>query len=636
MKAMFRGTIQDKPTPSLFAEIVDLGLTGLLRVHSQSAARTIYFEDGAPVFAASDIPNQKLEHLLSERGMVSADLIDQARHTTSTPEEFSWWLVESGAIDRPTIEQAIRDLATEIVITTLECRKGEFVFYQDSELGLDVKLDWTPAECILAGARRAAADQSTAELIAPLDACIVPTRGIEYSIGASAKLSSTEAFVLSSVVEPIRVTDIAAAAGLPESETRAAVCVLLALGLLELAPEPAKTELPGVKEPEPQPGPSKTGQFARSRKPSQAASEEATSNVSPREVEVSSKAPVISQPQAPRGDTLTEVAEETSIEWITELVARKTATLRYADHYEVLGVQRIAPVGKITKAYEKTKEQFESMLATCADHEQLSSEIRTLLARVEEAYQTLRDTKKRSAYDRPSLGDSSRGPIRKSNSTKPAGERLTSGEEPGPGVGQRSSAIAPAETETKPEIPVDPLALAAEHYKKGRRRFDRSDFHTAVHLFREAAKLDPSKSRYHYYLGVSLATLAETRHTRHSHTHDVGSHVTCLLGGGLARNPGLRREAEQSMLKAAELDRQNPEIPLRLARLYRDAGMEKKAEHYFLQTLMLDSNNQAALRELGMSQPRPVDDSMSEVHVIEDEPPPPRRRSTSPLNAPRA
>jgi Flp pilus assembly protein TadD len=145
--------------------------------------------------------------------------------------------------------------------------------------------------------------------------------------------------------------------------------------------------------------------------------------------------------------------------------------------------------------------------------------------------------------------------------------------------------------------------MAQEYYDRGRACFDRKDFHSAVHLFREAAKLDDSHARYHYYLGVTLAIMSQARKEHHSHTHGKGCHVTCLLGVGLVRNQRVRREAEQHMLKAAELDRMNPEIRLRLALLYRDAGMEKKAEHYFLDTLLLDASNPVALRELGIEEP---------------------------------
>ena len=144
--------------------------------------------------------------------------------------------------------------------------------------------------------------------------------------------------------------------------------------------------------------------------------------------------------------------------------------------------------------------------------------------------------------------------------------------------------------------------MAEQQYERGRKHFDRRDFHGAVHLFREAAKLDASQSRYHYYLGVTLSVLSQARQAHKEHTHGRGCHVTCTLGGGLVRNQRIRREAEQHMLRAAELDRLNAEVRLRLALLYKDAGLDKKAEHYFLETLMLDANNIVAQRELGMDQ----------------------------------
>jgi Flp pilus assembly protein TadD len=143
-----------------------------------------------------------------------------------------------------------------------------------------------------------------------------------------------------------------------------------------------------------------------------------------------------------------------------------------------------------------------------------------------------------------------------------------------------------------------PELAAEEHYRRGRAHFDRKDFHSAAHLFREAVNLDATQGHYHYFLGVTLSVLSQARK---AHNHDEGCHVTCKIGGALVRNQRVRREAEQHLLLAADLDRKNPEIRVRLGLLYKDAGMEKKAEQYFNEALMLDASNQIALRELGLS-----------------------------------
>jgi len=85
-------------------------------------------------------------------------------------------------------------------------------------------------------------------------------------------------------------------------------------------------------------------------------------------------------------------------------------------------------------------------------------------------------------------------------------------------------------------------------------------------------KLDPAKPTYHYHLGIALI-----------------------------RNPRTRREAEQHLTKAAELDPYNAQIRAKLGLLYKDAGMPKRAEHYFREALSLDPANKVACSELGVS-----------------------------------
>jgi tetratricopeptide (TPR) repeat protein len=297
-----------------------------------------------------------------------------------------------------------------------------------------------------------------------------------------------------------------------------------------------------------------------------------------------------------------------TVEWVEELVARKLTSIATADHYGVLGVERIATTRAISVAYKEMRETFDSFRDRWPENKDLNQALDDLFGKIEAAYMTLSDSEKRSEYDRPP-GAAFRSTVARRNRTSRQAPRLQPESRvqviPEPIVEplrkvEPSVRRVPEAALIKKEPNYDPISLAAENYRRGRGRFDRNDFHGAVHFFREAAKLDPSKSHHHYYLGVTLSVLAQARHDRHPHSHDKGCHVNCMLGGGLARNPRLRHEAEKHMLKAAELDRTNPEIRLRLARLYREAGMEKKADHYLLETLMLDAGNATALRELGI------------------------------------
>jgi tetratricopeptide (TPR) repeat protein len=161
----------------------------------------------------------------------------------------------------------------------------------------------------------------------------------------------------------------------------------------------------------------------------------------------------------------------------------------------------------------------------------------------------------------------------------------------------RPAAESPRDADGSEPDARNPYEAAEEYYKRGRALYERSDLHTAAHLLREAIKLDANRSSYHYQLGLVLSTLSQARK---EHKHHKGCHVTCRLGGLLARNQRVRREAERHLLKAAELDPSNPEIKLKLGLLYKDAALDQKSQQYFYEALMLDANSKLAKLELGL------------------------------------
>jgi tetratricopeptide (TPR) repeat protein len=118
-----------------------------------------------------------------------------------------------------------------------------------------------------------------------------------------------------------------------------------------------------------------------------------------------------------------------------------------------------------------------------------------------------------------------------------------------------------------PNLP--PAQMAELYYQQGRARFERKEYHAAVHLLREAIKLDSSRAPYHYHLGIALI-----------------------------RNPRTRRDAEHHLSKAAELEPYNSQIRVKLGLLYKEAGLTKRAEHFFREALKMDPDNRIAMREL--------------------------------------
>ena len=120
MESSFNGQLVEKPAARLLREIAERRLSGLLRVLQDDAVKAIFFEAGAPVFAASNLPHEQLEYTLHSGWLVSAESIEEARKHSLTPHGLGSTLVEIGAISQEAMEQAIRELATEIILSVFE------------------------------------------------------------------------------------------------------------------------------------------------------------------------------------------------------------------------------------------------------------------------------------------------------------------------------------------------------------------------------------------------------------------------------------------------------------------------------------------------------------------------------------
>jgi tetratricopeptide (TPR) repeat protein len=309
---------------------------------------------------------------------------------------------------------------------------------------------------------------------------------------------------------------------------------------------------------------------------------------------------------------------------ILKLDARLAAAAS-RDYYQLLGVDRLASNGSITRSYKEMVALYDGYEARWSENRELKAKVTEFMHKIGRAYETLGKVERRRVYDMPAGKEGLRRsgeeqceltdrkdarPVHMrhpqpldiepgDDARRPRAWRKTPVPLPIPRWGGKSkrSASSPRGADgTDPDLR-NPYEAAEEYYKRGRAMYERSDLHIAAHLLREAIKLDGNRSSYHYQLGVVLSTLSQARK---EHKHPKGCHVTCRLGGLLARNQRVRREAERHLLKAAELDPSNPEIKLRLGLLYKDAALDQKSQQYFYEALMLDANSELARLGLGL------------------------------------
>jgi tetratricopeptide (TPR) repeat protein len=329
-------------------------------------------------------------------------------------------------------------------------------------------------------------------------------------------------------------------------------------------------------------------------------------------------------------------------------IDEKLKALEKADLYQILGVDKLASTARISRAYSAKKEALNPYHNRWTGSRALHEKVDTLLHKYGEAYATLGDLEKRRIYDQPShgrganmppanfegnstsstritsasspswlRGPANSGPLRPPAGTGPLSQPSNSGPLAQPSnsgpltarsntgqLAQPPNTVRPANAaqpgysggtqplplpELGPQDKITAEQIAAIRFQQGVLLFKKKDIYTALHLLREAVRLDPRKSEYHYYLGLALSILSRARK---AHTHHTGCHVTCSLEGNLPANQKVRHEAVEHMRQAAELDPNNVRILADLAALYKDAGMPKRAEYYLDRAMLLDNGNQ--------------------------------------------
>jgi curved DNA-binding protein CbpA len=528
-----QGQLGDRLIPDLIREISEKASSGLLRVSRGKAIKAIFFDKGAPVFAISNLGSEQLDRKLIDQGLASNDQLQQARQRADKPHKLGSVLVEMRVLNDADMRRIVREQVMEIILSLFEWTNGEYILDEKIRAAHDVTLDISTADMLLEGARRAAANDQVAAALAPPDGVISRTRG-GFRVD-SGRLIPLESYVLSRIESPTAVSEVGGLIGLPEDEAHRAVCALVAAGFLRLEGD--------------------------DRNPNDAQNRET----------------------------------EEQLQRLREEINRKLHFFVSADYYEILGVGRQATTSDIKAAYYQLAKKFHPDRYRQLEQGELRSQLETLFGMIATAYDTLIEPPRRAAYDdrirkapaSAGVGSIKTTPLVHSEppkpiiSEKPAG---TSGplfhDSPAPeyqaagasaGAGEASFHVSadPIAADAAPKAGV-PTLNAEQLFQQGRARFERKEYHAAVHLFREAIKQDPSRAPYHFHLGMALV-----------------------------RNPRTRREAEYHLGEAAKLDPYSSQMRLKLGVLYKEMGLAKKAEVHFKEALRLDPENKAAQREIG-------------------------------------
>jgi cytochrome c-type biogenesis protein CcmH/NrfG len=455
------GQLSEQPLAELIREIETTGVSGALRLARERVQAVVYAQAGAILYARTNLRAHRLTEALRRWGRLNAEQVAVASDA-GTEAEASAALVRAGLIKPEEWPHLRTRLATDVLRPLLLWTDGFWNFDPRARLAEEVAGQIETAELLLEGARRLPAEFAAARLTDGDTLAPAAAPPVELS------LLPVEAFILSRVDAPLKLSELVAVSGLPERETRHTVYALALAGLI------TRNNWPRIFD---------ANTIAQARVVAKAATQGAGAQVqaAPAAVQVEAKS---EQPASP-----VVAAEADPQAEIAALLARG----RGADHYQLLGVGRTANAREIKRAYYALAKRFhpDRFRRDVAAAE--LTRIEAAFAQIAQAYETLTDERARANYDSKLAGATA------ASTAAPTAQAQTSG------------ANTNVQTQTQSD--------AESHFQRGLAALKQNHVKQAVAYFAEAVRLAPRQSRYHAHYGQALAHDPQTRRQAETELH---------------------------------------------------------------------------------------------------------------------
>ena len=234
-----QGNLADKSLGELICQIQQSPASGALRLSRDRAKIVIYFEDGATVFAVSNIRPHRLVEFLRRNGLAAEEALAKVP-ATATDDDVLAQLTRNGSL---TPEQAgpIRaNQVAEMLRASLLWTEGDWQFDPRVRVAKENRVTVDTQRLLLEATRHLPATYIKSRFANRDEHIETPQQN-----GDSLNLSPSEALVLSRVTSAMSIKDLLAIGGMREEETLRAIYALTTVGVLRRA----TTSTPKVKVP---------------------------------------------------------------------------------------------------------------------------------------------------------------------------------------------------------------------------------------------------------------------------------------------------------------------------------------------------------------------------------------------------
>lgn len=482
------GQLSEHPLGELIRELCEKGLSGSLRLQQERSKVVVYLEDGRVIYAASNVRRLRLAEYLKKH-----QLVTEAELTSFVDKNSDLALaaaLSEAGIVRPEIMQAvIANVVSDVLHTAMFWTEGTWSFEGKARLNDSIRLEMSTTKLLLESARKAHTNFAEKRFPNPHE---VIAKGVCNTIDA---LTPTEGFLLSRVEADITVGELVAVSGLCQADAMRAIYGLALGGYLKR--ERWQTVLRAQTQP-----PSTKRDT----------------------VPVVASPPV--EPQRTQEDDLKDFLDRMD---------------SAANFYDVLNVGSNTPAAEVKQQYYALARKYHPDRFRGIGESMLHVRLESAFARVTQAYETLMDSSRRTAYD----------------------TKLTAIESK-----DRFARTTPKATGTVPDSTRQTFASdyqAENSFTEGLAALEQGQIKIAVGLLAAAARAVPNESRYRAYYGRALAANSKTRHS-----------------------------AEVELQAAIRLEPSNAAYRVMLAELYRDLGFSKRAQGEAKRALGIEPGNAPA------------------------------------------
>jgi two-component system, OmpR family, response regulator len=231
-RAARKGELKDN-LPGLITAFYLAKETGELYCQKNKVKKVVYFEQGQPVFALSNLAADRFGQFLVRVGKLNPEALqDAAVVAAESQRRLGDILVQRGLLKETERLYYIGQHVKSIIYSLFGWEEGQFVVsFREKALAETIKLDVFPANLIMRGVKKLYKPERCVRLVQPEER-LIPSAQPAYQLN-EIELDKWEAGLISKIDGTRNNAELVALSQKPETLVRSFLAALLGLGILE-------------------------------------------------------------------------------------------------------------------------------------------------------------------------------------------------------------------------------------------------------------------------------------------------------------------------------------------------------------------------------------------------------------------